>query len=123
MITTKLLEIRDAGTFIPALAIQLDVDGTDGEYLLRRAGYGLGQRAVVLVKLIGGDAASDPYKWPPGTRTMLIAHLVIAGHKHREIVEDRARSFDELSNGDVVDVEWLLGLTHAPKRSEQQEVG
>ncbi len=119
MIKTKLLEIRDAGTFIPALAVCFDVSAMDEEYLLRRAGYGVAQRAVLLVNLVTGDSRMDPHTWPSGTRTMTVAHLAIAGHAHRDFVEGRAVAFHDLAPGDVVDVEYLLGIRSEPKRSEQ----
>lgn len=37
----KLLEIRDAGTFIPAMAIKICANDSKDDYLLRRAGFGL----------------------------------------------------------------------------------
>lgn len=100
--TTKLLEIRDRGTFIPALAIE--VSGADG-YLMRRAGF---QSAMIyLVMLATEKCGYDPYGW--GNRTMNTAHHYIE------------REWYTLNDGDVVDVEFILGETAAPKRSEQEE--
>lgn len=102
--TTKTLEIRDRGTFIPALAIQ--VSGQDG-YLLRRAGFE--SPMVYLVMLATEQCKYDPYNWT-GARTMKVAHNYIT---------DR---FDELSDGDVVDVEFILHERPEPKRSERETV-
>lgn len=102
--TNKLLEIRDRATFIPALAIQ--VSGDDG-YLMRRAGFK--SPMVYLVALATERACYDPYNW--GNRTMSNAHHYIAEH------------FDELRDGDVIDVEFILGETTAPKCSESAAVG
>jgi hypothetical protein len=102
---TKLLEIRDKGTFIPALAIQ--VDGGDG-YLLRRAGFG-SHPLVILVHLEGMKCAYDPYDW--GNRTMNEAHNYIQN------------SWESLKDGDVVDVQFVIGETAFPKLSESQTVG
>jgi hypothetical protein len=102
--TIKLIEIRDAGTFIPAMAIR--VSGDDG-YLMRRAGFGAPM--VYLVTLSTERCAYDPYNWH-GSRTMTIAHLAIE------------KKWDELNDGDVIDVEFELGETVAPKQSERYEV-
>jgi hypothetical protein len=103
----KAVEIRDKATFVPAIAIQM-APATEGQrYLLRRAGYHDG-KAVVLVKIVTCEANYDPYAW--GNRTMLTAHRWITEH------------FDEIGDsGDVVDVEFILGETAHPKRSEQFE--
>jgi hypothetical protein len=53
-------------------------------------------------------SAYDPYDW--NDRTMQTAHNYIA------------KNFDDLSNGDVVDVEYILEETDEPKISERNEV-
>ncbi len=98
---TKLIEIRDAATFIPALAIQ--VSGADG-YLLRRAGFG-DHPCVYLVKLATQDAKYDPYDWDNRTMT--------AAHEHIE------NNFELLADGEVVDVQFILGETATKKLSEE----
>ena len=102
--TIKLIEIRDRGTTVPAMAIQ--VSGADG-FLMRRAGFG-DVPMVYLVQLATQIAKYDPYNW--GNRTMGRAHLHIAEH------------WDELKDGDVVDVEFILGETDTPKVSESERV-
>jgi len=97
---TKLLEIRDAATFIPALAIQVSKD--DG-YLMRRAGFR--DPLVYLVHLVSEKCGYDPYNWT--NRTMLVAHQYIESN------------FDALENGEVVDVEFILGKTKEKKLSEE----
>jgi hypothetical protein len=101
----KQLEIRDTGTFIPALAIH--VVGEDG-YLLRRAGYGENP-CVILVNLSTMQCNYDPYDWP--NRTM--------GVSHKAILE----TWDSWKDGDVVDVEFILGETTAKKQSEAVTCG
>lgn len=109
---TKILEIRDQGTFIPAVAVQMypheDEHGFQ-RYLLRRVGYECDDptRAQVVLFRASGDGAafSDPYAW--SNRTMQTAHLYILEHFHR------------LSDGEVVDVQFILGETAAPKQSER----
>lgn len=100
----KLLEIRDRHTFIPAMAVR--VQGSDG-YLMRRAGFG-DVPMVYLIALATEKCKYDPYNWD--NRTMRVAHLYIA------------QSFDALNQGDVVDVEFILGETTEPKKSEQAQV-
>lgn len=107
---TKTVEIRDAATFIPALAIALHPDTEQDRYLFGRAGYGTTPARqgeyVILVRIAGGNgqATCDPYDWD--TRTMQIAHDWLICH------------FDEIESGAVVDVEFILGKTAAPKVSE-----
>lgn len=97
---TKTIEIRDRHTSIPALAIQ--VSGEDG-YLLRRAGFQ--SPMIYLIKLATQECRYDAYAWHD--RTMKTAH-----HHVDEF-------FDELTDGAVVDVEFILGETTTPKQSEQ----
>ena len=100
---TKLLEIRDAGTLIPAVAVLLSSD--DG-WLARRAGYG--PPWVLLTSAFGGrKAESDPYAW--GDRTMSVAHQCIA------------ENWTTIANGSVIDVEFILGETRAPKSSGEHD--
>lgn len=111
----KALEIRDRATFIPMLAVDMNPDSDDPvkamlqRYLLRRVGYPCnGQPNIILTKLSGdGKATNDAYEW--GGRTYPVAHLWIIEH------------WDELKDGDVVDVEFILGETSKPKTSERYE--
>lgn len=98
----KSLEIRDKATFIPALAIQ--VSGGDG-YLFRRAGFD--RPIVYLIHLISERCAFDPFTW--ADRTMTTAHQYIE------------KEFDSLSDGDVIDVEFILGESSVKKLSEREE--
>lgn len=100
--TTKLFEIRDAATFIPALAIL--VSREDG-YLMRRAGFG--DPCIYLIKLATEQCAYDPYTWD--NRTMAVAHDYIEKH------------WDELRDGQVIDVQFILGETMVSKESEERE--
>lgn len=96
----KLLEIRDAATFIPAMAVR--VSGDDG-YLMRRAGFG--SPMIYLIALATEKCGYDPYGW--GNRTMNGAHQIIE------------RDWNTLNDGDVVDVQFEIGETTAKKVSEQ----
>jgi hypothetical protein len=104
MCLSKFVEIRDKGTFIPALAIT--ISGEDG-YLARRAGFD--SQLIYLIHLEGQRCEYNPHHW--GDRTMQIAHLWIVDHW--EELEDGAHVLN------VVDVEFILGETAAPKQSEQ----
>jgi hypothetical protein len=77
---------------------------------LRRCGYPCdGTPNVILTRLDGNGrgAFNDPYDWCDRTWTAA----------HRWIIEHWA----ELKDGDVVDVEFILGETTTPKESERHE--
>lgn len=103
----KTLEVRDSATFIPVLAVNMTPDNAEQRWLLRRCGYPLdGRPNVILTNLSGdGKATNDPYAW--GGRTYPVAHNWIINH------------WDELVDGDVVDVEFILGETATKKLSER----
>lgn len=125
----KILEVRDRGTFIPVVAVEMfpslqeepggPLDNSPNDladrqrYLLRRVGYPCDDPETaqcVLFRANGdGHAYSDPYSW--GNRTMQNAHEYILKHFH------------ELRDGDVVDVEFILGESVAPKVSERAGCG
>jgi hypothetical protein len=108
---TKTFEIRDRGTFIPALVVKLTSDGVlVDKYLLRRAGLDSdGSHTISLTNLNNGESHMDSYNWPgsPMVRTMSVAHKYIEKH------------FDELETGSVIDIEFILGETNRPKVSEK----
>ena len=104
----KLLEVRDRMTFLPVYAISAQPANGGQGYLLRRCGF-MGQPAVIVARLNGeGHSTADPYHW--NDRTMQAAHLYIE------------QNFYALSDGDVVDVEFILGETMVPKTSERMSV-
>lgn len=107
----KCLEIRDSATFIPVLAVNINPDNDAQRYLMRRVGYPCdGCPNVILTRLSGdGEATNDPYGWSGGARTMPNAHNWIIDH------------WDELADGDVVDVEYILGETTERKISERMD--
>lgn len=114
--TTKLFEVRDKGTFLPVIATELQAINPQDAYLLARAGYGQGHgpggdgaRYVLLARLAGGVVKFDPYDW--GDRTMSVAHNYIVNN------------WDVLVSGSVVDVEFILGESTEPKRSESEDHG
>lgn len=102
----KYFEIRDRATFIPAIAVNLIPDNAQAGYLMRRCGYDPTRPAIMLTRLAGETTASaDFYHWRD--RTMRVAHEYIYNH------------WDELTSGDVVDVEFALGEAPEPKVTER----
>ena len=94
---SKVLEVRDSATHIPVLAIRmLAKNGIQNYYIHDHLGYPKDGSCIAVVKLNDCDGNCDPYAWT-GSRTMGVAHHYIYDH------------FDELSDGDVVDVEYILG--------------
>lgn len=103
---TKILEVRDRATFIPVMATETLAANEGQEYLLKRSGYGNGFGYVIVTRLVDVRAEYDAYKWPQNPRTMHVAHRYIEAN------------FERLKDGDVVDVEFILGETEIPKTSE-----
>jgi hypothetical protein len=107
----KVLEIRDDGTFIPVLCVNMNPSGwgqLEQKYLLRRCGYPCDGQPNIGITHLNADSRpfnNDPFAW--GGRTYPVAH------KH--IIEN----WETLKDGDVVDVEFILGETKAPKVSER----
>jgi hypothetical protein len=110
MIESRVLEVRDEGTFIGVLAIRMLGVNPVQQYYFRRAGYPADGSSIMLMMLSDGKATNDPYSWGDlqmGPRTLPVAHNWIIDH------------YDELSDGDVVDVQVLLKETSSPKVSER----
>lgn len=124
----KALEVRDRGTFIALLAVDMNPRGIPSEsssepralietaaaaqdaqrWLLRRVGYPCDGRPNVMITYLGGGrvADNDPYGWD-SERTFPVAHAYIIEH------------WTEIEDGDVIDVEFILGETPTKKRSER----
>lgn len=108
----KAIEIRDEGTFIAALAVDMNPANDEQRYLLRRCGYPCDGRPNIILTRLDGDetgrddrATNDPYA--RGGRTWPIAHHWIIEH------------WDELEDGSVVDVQFILGERPQRKLSER----
>lgn len=101
---TKAFEIRDRSTFIPAIGTLLEAASEPQRFLLARCGFPGNGSHVVLTKLVDGTSSHDPYQWPD-SRTMRAAHAWILAH------------WEELGDGAVVDVEWILGERASPRPS------
>lgn len=104
---TRILEVRDRMTFIAVLAIKTTPANDEQRYYLRRSGWSDSFDDVLLMRLDAqdGKVTADPFE--QRGRTMHEAHQYIR------------REFDTLKDGDVVDVEFILGETPAPKESER----
>jgi hypothetical protein len=111
---TKMLELRDRHTLIPVLAIQLRPGNEAERWLLARAGYGKDADAqakyILLCRLVGDECGAHygPHHWK--NRTMVEGHCYIV------------REWEALASGDVVDVQYALGESASPKRSERLDV-
>lgn len=102
---TKMIEIRDDGTTIPAVAIRMAPANEIEDQFLWREGYPRDGSGVVLMRLADQKATSDPYEWPAlssGTRTMCAAHLYVLEH------------WDRLADGSVVDARVWFGEATEP---------
>ena len=104
---TKLFEIRDRGTFMPAMATRATSNDEQEKYLLASSGFAFNSSFVILHFLELDKASYDPYGW--GGRTMTTAHRYIQ------------ENWEKLKSGDVIDVEYVLGETSEPKMSQRQE--
>jgi hypothetical protein len=107
---TKLLEVRDRATFVPVIVIKPKPYNEEERYLLARAGYGRSasdhKRYVLMSRLAGhSELVYDPDAW--GNRTMIVAHTYIRDN------------WDSISNGQVIDVEYILGESSSVKLSER----
>lgn len=107
MIETKVFEIRDRMTCVPILAIAITADHSDQGRLCHRAGFGPHNRYILYAPLDGGrftEITYDPFHWSDRTHTAA----------HQFIIDQ----WDTLTPGQVVDVQFILGETTAPKPRE-----
>jgi hypothetical protein len=104
----KCLEIRDSMTFIPVICIRPVPTNSAQQYLLRRDGYSgsISESCIIMIDAQCRGVNYDPYSWTR-SRTHKIAHDHIAKNWH------------DLKDGDVVDVEFILGETSQPKHRER----
>ncbi len=110
----KMFEIRDHATFIPVMTIKIEHDNDEQRYLLERAGVPISPKLhrnyILLIKMAGNGYYTelDPFSWqPPFVRTMRIAHKYIKDH------------WSTLKEGDVIDVQHIVGETEECKVSER----
>jgi hypothetical protein len=103
MIEVKRVEIRDAMTTMPALALR--VRGGSEDPVLWRAGFGE-LPEVILVDLVNWRCQYDPFSWSTPARTLPAAHRWLRDN------------WDEHRDGGVVDVQYILGERATPKEPE-----
>jgi len=109
-VEVKLLEIRDEGTKIAAMAIKMFGANKKQRQILRFSGFNQTTPDEYLVALTyvacnNRQINFDYFEWS-NSRTMKAAHSYIEEH------------FDDLKDGDVVDAEFILKLTDKPKKAE-----
>lgn len=102
---TKVFEVRDEITHIGVMATKMVGETPDEDYEVERCGFGRGSNLVIVTKMYEPESQHDAYNWP--SRTMKHAHLYIEQH------------FDELKSGDVIDVQYILGESDAPCKSDR----
>lgn len=104
---TKLFEVRDRATFLPVIATDMRSGADEKEaFLLQRSGFSDEIPLVLISRLEGGTSRWDPEDW--GDRTMHEAHRFIERH------------WDHLDSGAVIDIQFILDETNAPKKSERR---
>ena len=102
---TKIFEVRDRATMIPVMAVKLVSEDSHVEKLIRRSGFMEDGIDILVTKLTDEKIHYSSMIWG-GSRTMVTAHNYITAN------------FDDLKDGQVIDVEFLLGETAEPKESE-----
>jgi hypothetical protein len=110
----KTFEIRDSGTTIPVMAINLQTDNEADRFIIARGRFGKTaeqhQSYVYLIHLMDQRCSYDEFTWGTGGSgdgTLQEAHRYIIKH------------FFELESGEVIDVEYILGINSTKKVSER----
>lgn len=98
------IEIRDRKTFIGAVATLLESDIEQEQWIIKRLGY-RDTRFILLTNLVSLESQADPYLWR--SMTMQQTHLFLL------------KNINILTEGMVIDTEYLRGETSLPKTSER----
>jgi hypothetical protein len=99
------LRSGDAATFIPMVATKLAPSNMHEAYLIRAVGWGE-QNPIFFYDLeTTPRIQARAYNWN-NNRTRTVAH---------EYIE---KNFDNLKSGQVIDVEFIMGLSKEPKQSQ-----
>jgi hypothetical protein len=107
----KCLEVRDRNTFCPVICIRPVPSNEAQRYLLQRDGYRgkPDEYCIIYIQPQCRGVSYDPYNFPANPRTHRVAHDYVQ------------RQWATLKDGDVIDVEFILGETEAPKVSERED--
>ena len=105
MVKCITLEVRDSATHIPVLAISTQSEDYLEQYNINRAGYSQRFPQIIVMRLAGCEAHSDPREWKGSV--LQTAHYYIVRH------------FKTLNSGDVIDIQFILGETKVKKTSER----
>lgn len=109
----KLFEVRDRMTFIPVICVRCNPANEAEKFLIADSDYGMREERQAEWILMGrlrdrilrlSPSDQDGY---PKVRAMWMAHHHILKH------------WDELQTGDVIDIEFILNETSAPKISQR----
>lgn len=106
----KVFEVRSPATMIAILAIKLSAHNDQERRLLCHSGFGINgysfSRYFIVFPIDGGTghASTDPYDHK--SHELRVAHIYIQKH------------FDDMENGEVIDIDYIEGNTLAPKTSD-----
>lgn len=102
---TKLIEIRDAATMIPAVAVKVTAGNKKEAYLIGRAAMH-DRDYIFLFRMDSSPTEWDPNRWKD-KRTMMTVHQYLYAN------------WKKIKPGWVVDVEFILGETKVVKKPER----
>lgn len=104
----KFFEIRDSATFIPVFAFKISEQSSpENDYLIRSSGFNLDGEHIMIGRMHGQKCQYSAHYW--NSQTLVHAHSYIEQH------------WDELKTGDVIDVQFILGITSKPKVSQRYD--
>jgi hypothetical protein len=105
----KCLEIRDRSTMLTVMCFKPIPENRAQHFLMRHDGWSCSptEHLVVVIDTHKHSAIYDCHEYSGGSRTMPEAHKYIE------------KNWDTLVDGDVVDVEYILGETETKKVSER----
>jgi hypothetical protein len=101
----KLFEVRDSATFIPVIAVNMKAANAAEKFLLGRVGFIDPEVLTARITEVTIRPLNTATMY--GNRTMATAHSYIEEH------------FDELTSGEVIDVQFILGERSTKKVSER----
>ena len=112
LLETKIIEIRDRGTFLSAVATVIIPDNSAEFYPVRRAGIPVYTSYLTLTILQYNETFHDQFQAD-------VRNQRTFGVIYRHLM----KSWDSHKSGDVLDVSFILNETSTPKISERLTVG